>query len=348
MDIIPGELYAGYAGDARIRQHAASGGLVSAILIDLLERKQIDGALVSRITSSDGHIVGETTLVKSAEGVLRHAGSSYIDTPVIQKAKELATIEGRYAVVALPCQVRALRAIMARDRVLQERIALIIAIFCRGTVKPEFYDDYFRKVHIEPDQVETVKVERGYIAGTVKVHLKDSATRELSFASMNAYRQAGIHSKPLCAWCAEHLGEEADIAVGDIFMPEYRIREAKHSAIIGRTEQSASLLEGMIARDRISAEFVGQDKYHRTFSKVEKMSDTLTSRYLAAALVGQKRPRQLKEESGKFNVFHSAAWTLKYLNARLSDSKSGRKFLFILPSPLISLMAYITKGLSHL
>jgi coenzyme F420 hydrogenase subunit beta len=43
------EMYAGYASDKDIQWAGQSGGVISALLIDLLERKEIDGAVVTRV-----------------------------------------------------------------------------------------------------------------------------------------------------------------------------------------------------------------------------------------------------------------------------------------------------------
>jgi coenzyme F420 hydrogenase subunit beta len=208
-----GELYAGYA-NATVREYAASGGIVSAILLALLEQGQIDGALVSRIQSTERRIVAQTHVARSADEIFAHGGSSYIDTPVLQKIHEMQDVEGRYAVVMLPCQVRALEAMARRNPRLRQTFSPIIALFCRGTVNSAFYDDFFCKINISPEDVETVKVKRKYVGGTMYVHLHNQQLAAIPFVKINAYRQAGFHAKRLCAWCTEHLGIAADISVG--------------------------------------------------------------------------------------------------------------------------------------
>lgn len=346
--MITGELYAGYAGES-IRAFASSGGIVSAILTELLESGQIDGALVSRITSRDDHVVAETLLATTREEILACGGSSYIDTPVLQQVKALAGSDmRRVAVVALPCQVRALRSMMARDPQLREKFSPVISLFCRGTVKPAFYDDFLAREGIAPGMLETVKIHRKHVGGKAVFHLRNGEQHVVPFMKLNAYRLAGIHPKTLCAWCDEHLGVEADISVGDIFMREYKQRPIKYSAFVGWTDAATALLQDMRDRGLIEAEFVGWEKYQRKFAKIEKMSNTLASRYTAARIAGQKRPRQLPPNPGPFNLFHCLAWTLFYLNGRLSRSERGRRVLYALPSPVISFMAYLIKALSRL
>lgn len=348
-NLVQQELYAGHTQDAGAQGQVASGGIVSAILIDLLERQVVDGVVVSRIEARDGHIQPVTEIVRSPAEVYRYAGSSYIDTPVLDIVGTLETLPGRYAVVALPCQVRTLQNWLARKPELRERIYAVISLFCRGTVKSEFYDDYLHRVGIAPDEVDTIKVSRSYVRGTVTVHRKGGGNHEIPFMRLNSYRQAGIHAKALCGWCHEHTGNQADISVGDIFMARFNERETKHSAFIGWTERGIEVLRGLCERGAITAEFVGWQTYHQQFAKTEQMSNTLASRYTAARLVGEKRPRHLQEEqAGRFNVAHCLAWMLFFFNGKLSRSATGRKFLYALPSPVVTVMALVIKAFSRL
>ena len=159
--IMVGELYAGYACDESVRSSASSGGIVSAVLIHLLQRGY-DGAIVSRITS-DGSIRAVTKVVHTSQEVLDHAGSSYIDTPVLQTVKELCkagSLTGRrYAIVALPCQVRALRLIFRQKPELASVFNPVIGLFCRGNVQSLFYDDLLVREGIDPSQVLSVRVQ---------------------------------------------------------------------------------------------------------------------------------------------------------------------------------------------
>jgi coenzyme F420-reducing hydrogenase beta subunit len=344
--IIRGELYAGYALDLDIRANASSGGIVSAILIDLLESGQIDGALVSRITSKNERITAVTEIARTREEIYLFGGSSYIDTPVIQKVQELKGFPGRLAVVALPCQARALQALFNHHPELRKTFPFIIGLFCRGNVTKLFYEDYFKRNHIDIGKIETLKVQRGHLQGDVTIRFVDGTDQIIPFLAINTYRLAGIHPKALCAWCAEHISEDADISVGDIFSPEFKREPIKHSAFIPRNEEGVKICENLISREVISARLVGLDIYHKSFRKIESFSNNLAPRYLAARLLGLKVPD--KKPVDKKNLFHTMAWFFLFINRRLSNSNNGRSFLFRLPTPIISLMALIIKSLSRL
>ncbi len=340
-----GQMYAGFACDADVRSVASSGGVVSAVLLELLERGHA-GALVSKITSSPDGIAAETILVRTREEVLGCAGSSYIDTPVIQTVVRLHDQAGPIAVVALPCQARALRRLMQHRPELREKFWPIIGLFCRGNVTTGFYDDFFRSIGIESSRVRSVKVSRSHVKGRVLVRLDNDHELSIPFMWLNAYRLAGIGAKSLCTWCDEHLAAEADLSVGDIFTKPFKDRQIKHSALVARDEWTRSLIEEMANGGKLSVELVGMDAYERSFKRVQRFSDQQASRKLGALLAG--RPRPSGKLSGRFNFFHSLAWSIILLNGKLSRTRLGRRIIFALPRPVITAMALLIKVLSRL
>lgn len=342
--IIQGELYAGYAAREPVRWRASSGGVVSAILLELIDRGHA-GALVSRITSDASRIRPVTFLARTPTEVLDCAGSSYVDTPVVQAARRCRDLSGPIAVVALPCQVRAIRRLTAHDETLRERLFPVIGLFCRGNVDPEFYDAYLARRDIDPARVESLRVARGCLGGRITVGMKDGSERRLPFAPMNALRILGVRAKRLCAWCDEHMGAEADIAVGDIFTGEFIRRPIKHSAFIAWTQRGTALLRDLHRRGTLTAELVELDAYRRAFKRVARFTDSLASRSVGARLAGRNPPVLL---TGRFDPFHAAAWSVILLNDRLSKTPWGKRLLFSLPDWLVCPMAMILKGLTRL
>lgn len=340
------ELYAGYVINPQITPFVSSGGIISGILIELLEKGEIDGAIVSSITSDKGTIKPITSIATTREEILLNAGSSYIDTPVVKTVREAQRIQGRFAVVGLPCQVRALRSMLNRDENLRDKFFPIIGLFCRGNVTPAFYEDYLKSIKVDINNFKKMKISRKYLGGLVEVELKTGDIVRTSFSQMNAYRMVGIHAKPLCSWCDEHRSFEADISVGDIFSKEFRQKENKHSAFIPRNQRIIDLLTEMQINGKIKSELVGIENYQRVFRRTERFSNDLAPRIIAAKILGTNKNH--KKPKTKTNPFHVFAWMMYFFFHHLSQSEKGRKFVFSLPSPVIVFFAYLYKGLSRL
>lgn len=68
-----------YAADEELRQKAASGGSVTALLSYLLQNGQIDGALVCRsIITNEGKLRPEFFIARNREELKSAQGSKYI------------------------------------------------------------------------------------------------------------------------------------------------------------------------------------------------------------------------------------------------------------------------------
>src|SRR3712207_7205135 len=115
---------------------AQDGGVVSALLISLLEAGEIDGALVARESEAQPW-KGEAYLARTPEEVRGCAGSFYNQTLALAHvdfgAYDLPP-NPRIAVVGTPCEIEGIKAMQARpwtwgsSRV--EAITLTIALLC--------------------------------------------------------------------------------------------------------------------------------------------------------------------------------------------------------------------------
>ena len=121
----------GIATDASLRHHASSGGVLSALLLYLVELKIVD--YVVHTTASNVSPI-ENAIVESANraGVFAAAGSRYAPSaPLAALHRQLAQ-PGRFALVAKPCDVAAVRALGHHDHRVNEKIPIILSFFCGG------------------------------------------------------------------------------------------------------------------------------------------------------------------------------------------------------------------------
>ena len=99
------DAFLSYSTDPLIRERSTSGGLVTAILLNLLRRKEIDGAVV--IASDPEQLwKGKPIVARTEEELLAAMKSKYAICPTNSVFSEIRAIPGRYALVGLPCQGR--------------------------------------------------------------------------------------------------------------------------------------------------------------------------------------------------------------------------------------------------
>ncbi|MCF7859947.1 MAG: Coenzyme F420 hydrogenase/dehydrogenase, beta subunit C-terminal domain [Candidatus Cloacimonetes bacterium] len=347
MEIKKNELYVGFSNDDSIRNEASSGGIVTALLTYLLRNRIVDGVIVSRIESENGVIKAVSKIISDFEEIKHYAGSSYVDTPVLSTVKNIIAFKGKVAIVALPCQMKSYHEILSKNDKLKSKIILTISLFCRGNVTSKFYDDYFKKTHINTDNIERIKIKRGYIKGQVEIKRYNKEVEKVNFSDMNFYRISGVHSKRLCLSCTEHLGVNADISVGDIFTSQFKNHPIKHSAIIPRSGIALEILTNMINDAEITLKYFGADNYNKYFKKNIHFDSNLTSRKYAAKILGINLGNTAWKPD-TLNLFHVCAWLIYFANYRLSKNKNGNKFIYSLPKIYFRIAAYLIKFLSKL
>jgi coenzyme F420 hydrogenase subunit beta len=194
---------------------AQDGGVVSALLISLLEAGEIDGALVAR-ESEDEPWKGEAFLARTPDEVRENAGSFYNQTLALAHTDfggyELPP-NPRIAVVGTPCEIEGIKAMQARpwtwgsSRV--EAITLTIALLCTKSFNYEklMLEEVRDKRGVDLEEVGRVDVIRG------KLIVEDKEGETIFEEPIRDFHNAALKG---CDECADFMGHAADISVGSV------------------------------------------------------------------------------------------------------------------------------------
>ncbi len=209
---------------------AQDGGVVSALLISLLEAGEIDGALVARESATEPW-KGEAFLATTPEEVRECAGSFYNQTLALGhvdfKGYELPP-NPRVAVVGTPCEIEGIKAMQARpwtwgsSRV--EAITLTIALLCTKSFNYEklMLEEVRDKRGVDLAEVGRVDVIRG------KLIVQDKDGETIFEEPIRDFHGAALKG---CDECADFMGHAADISVGSVGSAD------GYSSVLIRTEE---------------------------------------------------------------------------------------------------------------
>lgn len=206
----------GWAKDPQLRHAASSGGVVTALLLSLLETGQLKGAIVTDL-GAEG-CLARTYLARKPEQILGARGSKYMITSVEQALEQvMAAEDGPFAMVGLPCQVRGVRKALDCLPRLRGKIGLYIALFCAGTKDYRFRSMIARRMGLDASHLRSFSFRGGGWPG--KACGTDDQGREAALAA-NDRRVGRVWSRgrltPVrCLLCDDPLGAAADLAVGD-------------------------------------------------------------------------------------------------------------------------------------
>jgi coenzyme F420 hydrogenase subunit beta len=191
------------------------GGVVSALLIELLERGEIDGALVAKPSEREPW-KGVAHLAQSAEDVIACAGSFYNQTLALAhldlKKYDLPA-KPRIALVGTPCEIQGLKAMQARpffwgaSKV--DAVVLTVALLCTKSFDYEglMVREIEQQRGIPLADLAKIDIIRG------KLFLYDGAGATLLEEPIRNFHGAALRG---CDECADFLGVAADISIGSV------------------------------------------------------------------------------------------------------------------------------------
>lgn len=264
-----------YAKDPRIREGSTSGGLVTGLLLHLLERGHIDGAVV--IASDEEQIwKGKPIVARTARELLGAMKSKYAISPTNAVLSEVREVAGRYAVVGLPCQIHGVLKAMELDRRVKERVVLTVGLFCHAAIEHEAFGVIWNSL---PDDIR--KRARRYISrvgkhpGTPHVELDDGTLYPVYFGDRSrGYRPSSIEminivyrlfTPARCMTCFDASAEFADISVGDPWMAppkdEIDFHHGWSFALVRNAQAKAWCLEAQAA-GHLDLEWVTERESH--------------------------------------------------------------------------------------
>jgi len=250
-------LYIGYSNDRDIREGAGSGGIVSSILIYLLKKGEIDGALVSKQTMIDGKIGIKTFIARDAEEILDCRTSIYMDFPIKKYLKDILEFDGKVAIVALPCFMETLKKLENEHPELKKKIPYRISLFCSGNNSEKLIEKILSKNGIKISEIDRIIFRKGHWRGMTHVFMKDGSEKIISYMhNIGTYRNLYYYSLPKCFSCQDHFGFNSDISCGDFWLSKMKDNPIKHTSIITRNEKTDNLLNEMANKNIIDLQSV--------------------------------------------------------------------------------------------
>ena len=255
--------YIGHATDYGIRYNSASGGLVTQLLIFMLEEGIIDGALVTRM-KKDNPLEPEPFIARTKEEIIEASKSKYCPVPANIVLKEiLESEEGeKFAAVGLPCHIHGIRKAEQINKKLREKIVLHLGIVCNHT--PTFLATEFllKKMKIKKEDVEKLNYRGEGWPGGMKITTKNENEIFIpQFSSCNWGIVFNSFFFPTrCTLCSDKICGLSDVSFADAWMPELMENDnIGTSLIISRNMISEEILEKAVFKEKIKLKKVDKD-----------------------------------------------------------------------------------------
>lgn len=254
------ETFCGATNDEEHRLKAPSGGLATSLLCALLDSHKIDGAIVAKPSLESPWF--QPTIAYTPEEIRQTTGSVYhVMTfgPVLREI--LQGPEKRYAIVALPCVVKALRLAQKKLPRLKDRLPYIFSLTCGGC-------NCLHVADLLCVMLRSRKLGLKYRSKTNSTKSPDFRVTTFSQQDERQVRMLGLfgflwinHVGQLktCGMCDDLFGMLADATFMDAWLEDYFLEPRGTNLLITRNPEITELLKSEIARGAVSADTISPE-----------------------------------------------------------------------------------------
>jgi len=245
-------VFTGFATETAIRQRGASGGVISRVLIHLLESGQVEGAVVLR----QGLKHPETatpTIATNREQVLAAAQSVYAVTPVLTVLPEIAAFPGRLAFVGLPEQVAALRMLQVAGHPAAQKVEFVLGPYTGTNMYAGAVRAFLRARGVsEQMPIRSLQWRAGEWPGYLRIETADGQVFKAEKFYYNYLIPFYISRN--CQITPDFSNELTDLSVGDAWSPKFERARGGHSVILVRSPKAQQVIEQMTQAGELALE----------------------------------------------------------------------------------------------
>ena len=263
--------YVGYVSEEDFRLQGSSGGMVSWVAAELLRNGLIDG--VAHVVAVDepqreGRFF-RYRISRSEEEIRAGAKSRYYPIELSEIIKTIRLVPGRYAVVGIPCFIKAVQLLRREDPVMRERIRFTLGLFCGHMKSARFIESFAWQMDVSVNEVERVEFRykdpnRPANWYNTRLTLRDGRVVNKDWWHLaDGDWGAGFFMNSACNFCDDVVAETADISFGDAWVEPYSSDGKGTNVVVVRSPVIENLVasainQGRLKLDAVDADFVEQ------------------------------------------------------------------------------------------
>ncbi len=258
--------YVGAAVRDGYRERGSSGGLVSWVAAELLRRGLVDGVLHVAPSREPGRLF-RYQISRSEAELQSGAKSRYYPIDLAEVMAQVRATPGRYAVVGIPCFIKAVHLLQAQDPLIGERITHTLGLFCGHMKGADFARSITRQLGADPAEIAAIDyrvkdMNRPANWYTAEVTLADGSTRRRDWWHLaDGDWGAGFFQNSACDFCDDVAAETADISFGDAWVEPYSSDGRGTNVVVVRSPElrdvvAEGIASGVVSLEAVSADFV--------------------------------------------------------------------------------------------
>ena len=290
------DIWEGHATDPQMRWRGSSGGAVTALAAFALKSGKAEGVVHVRQSTTNA-LLNESTISRNEQELLAAAGSRYAPASPCDRLGDIAASSSPLVFVGKPCDVQAATAAADRHPEIARNIALTISIFCAGAPSSNGTRALLRTLGVPPDaKVTGIRYRGEGWPGEMAATYLTASGEERSTRSISYEEGWGDilqkHRQWRCQLCADHIGEFADISVGDPWDKPRDGGDARGSSlIVVRSERGRAFLREAMAAGMIAATPRPLNSQAEAQPNLARTRHILYGRLIGLRILGLAAPR---------------------------------------------------------
>ena len=259
--------YVGYASESDFRAEGSSGGMVTWVAAELFRQGRVDGvAHVTAVNDAQGEgRFFKYTLSRNLNDIKNGAKSRYYPIEMSEILDEIKRVPGRYAVVGIPCFIKAVQLLRRENPVLKERIAFTLGLFCGHMKSARFVESFAWQMGVPTDKIARVEFRwkdpaRPANWYNARLTMADGSVVDRDWWHLaDGDWGAGFFQSSACNYCDDVVAETADVSFGDAWVEPYSSDGNGTNVVVVRSPSIQYFIDTAIDEGRLRLKPVSAD-----------------------------------------------------------------------------------------
>ncbi len=269
------DIYSCQATDEEFLRYGTDGGVVNSIINYLIEKKLVDGAIVSKTKAPFSR---EANFADSKYDLIQASGAKLDMSPHLDEIQKFSTYTNsiqklnhykfkKLAVVGTPCQINTIRCMQDLGVTPSEHIEITLGLFCYENFQfdKKQIEKFEKDFNISFENIKKLNIKEDLI-----FKLKDDGTGEKVIHI--PFNQLEDYMRPACRACDDFTNLYADISFGGLGSPD------KYTTVVTRTDKGEEIVSKVISDGVIRASNLDESKKNKMIELISQFSRSKIAR----------------------------------------------------------------------
>lgn len=283
-------IHRSWSSEPVVRHRGAAGGTLTALGRYLLISGRVHAVLHVRADERKPWMT-KSTISRTPDDVLRAAQSRYGPSSPLVNLHRLLDEGKRFAVIAKPCDISAVRALERADPRVEGLIPYMLTNFCGGVHSVHIAKAVMRHHDVDELDVSLYRYRGEGWPGPLRVQTRDGTVYDLPYPGAWRMGKFGYELQFRCKICPDGVGEVADISAPDGWIlqngkPSYAEAPGTNVAVV-RTPAGEELLHSAIDAGYLKVAPVSIDEIEQMHTNHHRKA-AASAALLALRIMGQR------------------------------------------------------------